>query len=48
LPTPPDERDSSDYITAIAELMRRSRSRPADVVVLREAILDFQRRKEHA
>jgi len=48
LPTPPDERDSSDYITAIAELMRRSRSRPPDVVVLREAILDFQRRKEHA
>ncbi len=48
LPAPPDERDSSDYITAIAELMRRSRSRRADAVVLREAILDFQRRKEHA
>jgi len=48
LPEPPDERDSSDYITAIAELMRRSRSRPSDAVVLRDAILDFQHRKEHA
>jgi Domain of unknown function (DUF4350) len=48
LPTPPDERDSSDYITAIAELMRRSRTRPSDADVLREAIFEFQRRKEHA
>jgi hypothetical protein len=48
LPEAPDERDSSDYITAIAELMRRSRSRPSDVIVLRDAILDFQRRKDHA
>ena len=30
LPDRADERDSSDYITAIAELMRRSRRRPPD------------------
>jgi Domain of unknown function (DUF4350) len=47
LPTPPDERDSSAYITAIAELMRRSSSRGSDVAVLREAIVDFRHRKEH-
>jgi Domain of unknown function (DUF4350) len=48
LPTPPDERDSSDYITAIAELMRRSRARPPDAVVVHEAVLTFRARKEHA
>jgi hypothetical protein len=60
LSDPPDERDSSDYIAAIAELMRRSRRRPSDSEVIRQArgILslspraesrdDFQRRKEHA
>ncbi|MGA8474728.1 MAG: DUF4350 domain-containing protein [Candidatus Cybelea sp.] len=37
LPDPPDERDSSDYITAIAELMRRSRRRPSDSEVIRQA-----------
>jgi len=46
-PDPPDERDSSDYITAIAELMRRSRRRPPDSDVLRHAAIDFKRRKEH-
>lgn len=30
LPDPPDERDSSHYIAALAELMRRSRRRPPD------------------
>lgn len=44
----PDERDSSSYITALAELMRRSRARPSDAAVLQEAVLDYQRRKEHA
>jgi hypothetical protein len=48
LPDPPDERDSSDYITAIAELMRRSRRRPPDRDVLWHAAIDFKRRKEHA
>jgi Domain of unknown function (DUF4350) len=36
LPAAPDERDSSDYITAIAELMRRSRRRPPDDDVVRQ------------
>jgi hypothetical protein len=48
LSDPPDERDSSDYITAIAELMRRSRRRPNDHQVVAGAVGDFQRRKEHA
>lgn len=47
-PDPPDERDSSHYIAAIAELMRRSRVRPPDGDVVSNAIVDFQRRKEHA
>lgn len=36
LPDSGSERDSSDYITAIAELMRRSRRRPSDDDVLWE------------
>jgi hypothetical protein len=44
----PDERDSSDYIGAIAELMRRSHRRPSDEDVIWEAQVDFRRRKEHA
>jgi hypothetical protein len=48
LPVEADERDSSDYITAMAELMRRSRRRLPDSYVLTEAIVDFQHRKEHA
>lgn len=48
LPTVPDERDSSDYITAIAELMRRSRRRPPDDDVVWRAAIDFQHRKERA
>jgi hypothetical protein len=60
LPDAPDERDSSDYITAIAELMRRSRRRPSDIEVIRQARVTLslspraetrgegQRRKEHA
>lgn len=47
LPDPPDERDSSSYIAALAELMRRSRRRPADDDVIWQATIDFQRRKEH-
>lgn len=43
-----DERTSSDYITAIAELMRRSRRRPPDDAFIWNAQLEFQRRKEHA
>lgn len=43
----PDERDSSAYITSLAELMRRSRRRDPDAAVLRRAIVDFRRRKEH-
>ena len=45
---PPDERDSSGYITALAELMRRSRRRPSDDDVVWQAAIDFRRRKEHA
>jgi hypothetical protein len=41
-----DERDSSGYIAAIAELMRRSRRRPPDEAIVRQARIDFQRRKE--
>lgn len=48
LVTAPDERDSSDYITAMAELLRRSRARPPDEDVIWQAAIDFQRRKEHA
>ncbi len=48
LPPPADERDSSDYVAAMAELMRRSRRRPPDDDVLWQATIDFQRRKEHA
>jgi len=42
----PDERTSSDYITAIAELMRRSRGRAPDEDVLWHAQIEFQQRKE--
>ncbi|HEY4440849.1 MAG TPA: hypothetical protein VGN14_10350, partial [Candidatus Elarobacter sp.] len=48
LPAPSDERDSSSYIAAMAELLRRSRSRPRDAAVLHEAVLAYRRRKEHA
>jgi hypothetical protein len=48
LPDPSDERTSADYITAIAELMRRSRRRPSDGAVLQQATLDYLRRGEHA
>jgi hypothetical protein len=43
-----DERDSSGYIAAIAELIRRSRRRPSDDEILRQAKIDFQHRKELA
>jgi Domain of unknown function (DUF4350) len=43
-----DERTSADYITALAELMRRSRRRPPDDDVIWNAQLEFLRRKEHA
>jgi len=56
LPAPADERTSSDYITAIAQLLRRSRRRPPDADVLwqaRAALASvtpsgFEGRKEHA
>jgi hypothetical protein len=48
LPATSGERTSDDYITAIAELIRRSRRRPPDDDVLWHAQTDFQRRKEHA
>lgn len=48
LPAAPAERDSSSYIAAMAELMRRSRRRASDVAVLHQAVLDYRRRKEHA
>ncbi|MFY9719425.1 MAG: DUF4350 domain-containing protein [Candidatus Cybelea sp.] len=35
LPEPPEERGSSGYIAALAELMRRSRKRPSDAEVIR-------------
>jgi hypothetical protein len=44
----PGERDSSDYISALAELMRRSRHRPHDDDVVWQATIDYRRRKEHA
>lgn len=44
----PDERDSSHYITALAELMRRSQQRPYDDDILWQAQADFRTRKEHA
>jgi Domain of unknown function (DUF4350) len=43
-----DERDSSHYIGALAELMRRSRQRPGDDDVVWQAMIDYRRRKEHA
>jgi hypothetical protein len=46
LPEARDERDSSDYITAIAELMRRSRRRPPDDDLLWQATVDFRRRRQ--
>jgi hypothetical protein len=48
LPPSSDERTSSDFIAAIAELMRRSRRRPSDDDVVWNAQLEFQQRKEHA
>ncbi len=48
LANPPDERDSSHYITAVAELMRRSHRRPDDREVVRRAIAEYRLRKEHA
>jgi hypothetical protein len=48
LPAFPDARNTSAYITALAELMRLSRARPCDDDVLRTAWADFQKRKEHA
>ncbi len=48
LPEVANERDSSAYIAAMAELMRRSRRRPSDDEVVWRAAIDFQRRKEHA
>ena len=53
LPDPPDERDSSHYIAALAQLMRRSRRRPPDDDVVRQTLVTLsavegQRRKEHA
>ena len=55
LPDPPDERDSSHYIAALAELMRRSRRRPPDatsclanVLHVTLSVVEGQRRKEHA
>jgi hypothetical protein len=50
-PYPPparDERDSSGYVTAVAELMRRSCRRPPDEMIVRQARIDFERRKEPA
>ncbi len=44
----PDERTSSDYMAAIAELIRRSRRRPSDEDLIRRAQLDFEQRKGHA
>ncbi|MBV9027868.1 MAG: DUF4350 domain-containing protein [Candidatus Eremiobacteraeota bacterium] len=40
-----DERDSSDYITAVAELLRRSRRREDGDDVVWRAALDFRTRK---
>jgi hypothetical protein len=48
LSAPQNERDSSAYIAALADLMHRSRARPSDAAVLREALVDFHRRKERA
>ena len=48
LPNAPDERDSSGYIAAMAELMSRSRARPGDAAVVRESASIFQSRKERA
>ncbi len=48
LPGAPDERDTTGYITAMADLMRRSRARPDDDVVVSEAVFRYRSRKEHA
>lgn len=48
LPEPRDERTSSDYVRAVAELLRRSRSKPRDADVIRQAQVNFAQRKEHA
>jgi len=48
LPNAPDERDSSGYIAAMGELMSRSRARPGDAAVVRDAVSLFQSRKERA
>ncbi|MBV9719383.1 MAG: DUF4350 domain-containing protein [Candidatus Eremiobacteraeota bacterium] len=48
LPVVSGERTTEDYITAVAQLMRRSRHRPPDDDVLWHAQTDFQRRKGHA
>jgi hypothetical protein len=46
LPAPPDERTSADYISAIAELMRRSRRRLPDSYEMAEAQANFRQLKE--
>ncbi len=48
LPATDVARDSSGYISALAELMRRSRARSNDDDVVWRAAMDFQRRKGHA
>jgi hypothetical protein len=48
LPDAPDERDSSHYITALAELMRRSRQRPYDEDVIWQSQAAYRTRKERA
>lgn len=48
LTEPPGERDSSAYVSAMAELMRRSHRRPSDDDVVWQATVDFHQRKEHA
>jgi hypothetical protein len=48
IPEQSGERDSSAYVSAMAELMRRSRRRPSDDDVVWQAKIDFNRRKERA
>ncbi|MBV9234183.1 MAG: DUF4350 domain-containing protein [Candidatus Eremiobacteraeota bacterium] len=48
LPGRTDERDSSDYIAAVGELLRRSRLRAADDDWVWRAAMDFRARKGHA
>lgn len=43
---PPEERDSSAYVAALAALMRRSRVRPSDAAVIGAAVQVFRTRKE--